>query len=123
MIDEAAAYTRAINTRAEKIVATLNISDSPTAKHVTQTIADQYRKLNSVYTERDEQIKLIKSKGETKEVTDAEIKKIESNASTKITVLHNDFLSSLSKKLSQEQVTKVKDGMTYNECGNLQRIC
>lgn len=112
--DKDAAYTRTITSRAEKIVATLGISDSQKAQHITTIIAGQYRKLNAVYTERDAQIKLARQKELPKEKTDREIKNIESSTDKKIETLHLSFLSALSFELSPEQVTKVKDGMTYN---------
>ena len=113
-IDQDAAYTRTITSRSEKIVATLGISDSLKARHITSVITDQYRNLNSIYTERDEQIKNIKQKGLTKEVSDSSLKNIEASSDKKIEALHAAFLSKLSSQLSPEQVTKVKDGMTYN---------
>lgn len=109
-----AAYIRTITSRAEKIVVTLEISDSPKAKQLTSIIAEQYKNLNSIYAERDEQIKNIKQKGLSKEATDAEIKNIEASVEKKTEALHAAFLSSLSSNLSAEQVIKVKDGMTYN---------
>ena len=112
-MDEAA-YLRTIHTRAEKIVATLGIADPSLAERTTNLIADQYRNLNTIYTERDAQFKIAKQKGEPKETTESEIKKIENSASEKIAALHTEFISSLGKHLSPDQVTKVKDGMTYN---------
>lgn len=109
-----AAYIKTITSRSEKIVATLGISDPSKANQITTIIAAQYSDLNSVYTERDEQIKIIKQKGLSKEAMDAEIKNAEASAAKKIEPLHAAFLSALSSKLSGEQVTKVKDGMTYN---------
>jgi hypothetical protein len=111
---EDAAYTRTITTRSEKIVQTLGINDSVKAKHITTIIADQYRNLNSVYAKRDEQIKAIKQKGLSKEESDEAIKKLETSIDKKIAKLHATFLLKLSSQLSPEQVTKVKDGMTYN---------
>lgn len=112
--DKDAAYTRTITSRAEKIVTTLSISDSSKAKHIITVIADQYRNLNSIYTERDEQLKTIKQKGLSKEETDSAIKKIEAAVNNKTAALHATFISKLSSELPADQVTKVKDGMTYN---------
>ncbi len=112
--DKEAAYTRTITTRAEKIVATLGITDPSQEKKLVSTIADQYRNLNTIYTERDEQIKAVKQKEQSKDATESELKKIEQTTNQKIAALHTTFLSSLSSSLSPEQVIKVKDGMTYN---------
>jgi hypothetical protein len=112
--NEDAAYTRTITTRAEKIVQSLTINDSVKAKHITSIIANQYKNLNSVYTKRDDQIKNIKQKGLPKEETDKALKEVEASIDKKIAKLHATFLSKLSSELSADQVTKVKDGMTYN---------
>ena len=112
--DKEAAYTKTIHTRAEKIVSTLNISDSAKAKQVITVIADQYRNLNNIYNDRDSAVKLVRGKSEPKEVTEAELKKIESSTNEKISSLHQTFLSKLTSLLSPDQVIKVKDGLTYN---------
>ena len=112
--DKEAAYTRTITTRSEKIVQTLTISDSLKAKRLVAIIADQYRNLNTVYTERDEKLKLIKQKEQSKDSATNEIKAVQYIADDKVAKLHSSFLKRLSSELSPEQVTKVKDGMTYN---------
>ncbi|MFL5739414.1 MAG: DUF3826 domain-containing protein [Flavisolibacter sp.] len=112
--DKEAAYTRTINTRAEKIVQTLALSDSSKAKRVTLIIAGQYRNLNTLYTEREEQVKLIRQQEHSKESADKAIEKANEIADKKVEKLHSSFLAELSSELSQDQVTKVKDGMTYN---------
>lgn len=112
--DKEAAYIRTITSRAEKIVNTLGISDVARAKQVTGIIADQYKNLNKIYTERDEEIIIIKQKGLSKEEADTEVKTLEVSIDKKIEVLHTNFLSVLSSWLTPGQVTKVKDGMTYN---------
>ena len=112
--DKEAAYIRTITSRAEKIVQTLGISDSSKAKRVTAIIADQYKNLNTIYSERDEQVKLIKQKELSKEISDSEIKKAQEVVDKKVERLHSSFLAALSSELLTEQVTKVKDGMTYN---------
>ena len=112
--DQEAAYIRTINSRAEKIVATLGISDPSKAKHIIAIIADQYRNLNTIYTERDEQIKVVRQKGLPKEAVDSEVRNSNASADEKIGPLHTAFISELSSELTPEQATKVKDGMTYN---------
>ena len=116
--EQEAAYTKTINQRAEKIVASLGVTDAAKASKVQSIIADQYRNLNNVHTNRDNQIKSIKSKGDAKEVTDPAIKKIEEEAQVKINKLHSSYLDQLSAHLSSEQVIKVKDGMTYSVAPN-----
>jgi hypothetical protein len=112
--DKEAAYTRTITARAEKIVQALGITDSLKAKHITTVIAAQYRTLSTVYTERDDQVNLIKRKGLSKEAADSEIKQLQDLSDKKVQEVHNSFLVALESELTPEQVMKVKDGMTYN---------
>jgi hypothetical protein len=90
--DDAAAYTRTLNQRTAKIVATLEIPDSSTSQKVQAMIVQQYRDLNAVH--------------------DAE--KDEAKKESQLKQLHGSYLSKLSTLLNQQQVDKVKDGMTYN---------
>jgi hypothetical protein len=113
--DKQAAYTRTINERSQKIVNTLGIPDSSKAKKVCTIIADQYRNLNDIHTRRDNKIKELKSQLTTdKDQLASKIKETEEEANKELDKLHKKYLSKLSKKLTAEQVTKVKDGMTYN---------
>ena len=116
--DKEAAYTKTINERAAKIVAALGITESEKAKKVQAIIGGQYRNLNSIHTDRDTQIKTIKAKGETKEITEAAVKVAEAEATAKLNKLHATYLAQLSSQLTPEQVIKVKDGMTYNVAPN-----
>ena len=52
--DKEAAYTLSIHTRAQKIVATRNISVSPKAARVTNNTASQYRSLNEIHTKSEQ---------------------------------------------------------------------
>ena len=113
--DKEAAYTKTINSRAEKIVATLNISDANKAARAQSIIANHYRKLNTVYTNRDEQLKAAKQTlAADKEALAAKTKEIEEAAAKKIRPIHDDFLKKLSAELTEDQIVKVKDGLTYN---------
>lgn len=112
--DKDAAYTRTITTRSEKIVQGLHISDSLKTKRVVKIITDQYRNLNTIYTERDEQLKLVKQKEQSKDSAAKQVKVIQDITDKKVGELHASFLKQLSSELSPEDVTKVKDGMTYN---------
>jgi hypothetical protein len=112
--DKEAAYEKTIHSRAEKIVVTLNINDSDKARRVTSIISGQYRNLNKVYTERDEKIKQLKAGVEDKQVSSVKIQDAEKAASEKTAKLHDNYIDQLNKELTQDQVVKVKDGMTYN---------
>ena len=112
--DKDAAYSKTITARAEKIVAALMLKDSSKAKRVCETITNQYRNLNKVYTERDERIKLVKNRGLEKSITDSTTKKLEEFYWEKARKLHEPFIRALAKDLNKDQITEVKNGMTYN---------
>jgi hypothetical protein len=111
--EKEAAYTRTITTRADKIVSSLQITDANKSTKVRDLITGQYRALNDIYTYRDEQIKKAKDKDGDKEALVKEVKVIEDAATAKTEILHKSYLLNLSSLLTPEQVTRVKDGMTY----------
>ena len=79
-------YAAVVNERADKIVANLGISNNAKSEEVRDIIAQQY----------------------------IDIKATEENKDTvALRQLHTRYLSKLSSVLTTEQVTKVKDGMTY----------
>lgn len=90
--EEAAAYTKTLNDRSAKIVATLEINDPATVQKVQEIIVQQYRDVNAIHDGEKEEAKKV----------------------PQLKQLHESYLSKLSKILSQQQVDKVKDGMTYN---------
>ncbi len=104
-------YDRVITERAGRIVISLGLPDSTSFYRVRTLIADQYRALNVVYTERDSAMKLLKAENK---LTDSAKKNIELGVDTRVSGLHTAYLTKLSKVLSPEQVDKVKDGMTYS---------
>ena len=119
--EQEAAYTKTINQRAEKIVAALSITDAAKASKVQSIIAGQYRNLSTIHNDRDNQVKAVKARRESKEALDGAVKKIEEAANSKLEKLHASYLSELSAQLSKEQVDQVKDGMTYNVAPNTYR--
>lgn len=114
--EKVAAYNQTINTRSERIVTALAITDTTKFSLVKNIIADQYKNLNNVYSSRDLKIKTEKVRltGETKEVQNAAISKIKEAAVAEATKLHADFITQLSGNLTAAQLDQVKNGMTYN---------
>jgi len=107
-------YTKMITDRAAKIVTSLDISDVETSIKVRDIISKQYRDLSEIHDLRKEKLKIAKEKAkEDKEKSEAEVKQAESEAELAMNKLHKKYLKNLSKKLSDSQVEKVKDGMTY----------
>jgi Spy/CpxP family protein refolding chaperone len=112
--NEDEAYTKTINSRAQKIVTTLALQDAAKADRVQAMIAGHYRNLNRLHTQRDEAVKIIKAKSEAKEATDKAVKLVEEGTAAAIKKVHGDFITTLATELTNEQITKVKDGLTYN---------
>lgn len=98
---KASDYERAIQSRAEKIIKELNLKDSVQFKNVQALMVSQYKQLNSAEHIATE----AKKKGDTAAVRQSERLLKETHAS---------YLRDLSAQLNQEQVDKIKDGMTYS---------
>lgn len=113
--DDKAKYIKTITERADKIVATLSITDTSKLQKVRNVIRDQYSNLNDIYAGRDSKLKDIKQKNkDDKAVRDTAIAKENRSTEAALTKLHKKYLSKLSKYLTPEQIEGVKNGMTYN---------
>ncbi|MCF6405622.1 DUF3826 domain-containing protein [Chitinophaga filiformis] len=84
--EEKKSYQMIVTERAAKIVSTLDINDAGKSMQVQEIIAQQYVDLRDTEEKKD---------------------------TTMVHQLHERYLSKLSSVLTTEQVTKVKDGMTY----------
>ncbi|KAA9339521.1 DUF3826 domain-containing protein [Hymenobacter busanensis] len=115
-----AAYTRTINERAAKIVATLGEADAKKAGKVQDIIAGQYRQLSELDKARKAQLATLKAKPQDA-ATAEEIKQAEAKAAAAVDKLHQKYLSKLGHYLTAAQVEKVKDGMTYSVTPNTYR--
>ena len=112
--DQAAAYTKVITQRAEKIVTPLQISDAAKSSQVQAIIVQQYRDLNTIHDTHKAKIKSLKEKaGEGNKPDDQSVKEIESTIDAQLKAAHDTYISKLSALLTQQQVDQVKDGMTY----------
>jgi hypothetical protein len=112
--DEDAAYTRTINERADKIVATLGIQDSTKATRVRDLIAAHYRALRDIHELRDAKAgEVAQSPAADPTVAAAWSEVTRNQANLKLNDAHRRFVARLSAELTPEQVDKVKDGLTY----------
>ncbi len=107
------AYQRVIAERTAKIVNTLDITDAGKRAKVQEQIAGQYISLNAVHDASKATVTVIKAKQLSKEEIAEAVKKEEGNKSEKLKQLHTQFIAQLKTTLTEEQVEKVKDGMTY----------
>ncbi|MDI9879309.1 DUF3826 domain-containing protein [Flectobacillus longus] len=114
-----AVYIKAITERADKIVQKLEVKKEKKALKVRDLITNQYRNLNDIHEQKKNSILALKSNSSlSKEQLTSEIQKVEQKAETDQNTLHEKYIKSLSKELSDTQVEAVKDGMTYNVLPN-----
>lgn len=107
-------YLQVINKRSEKIVTTLGIADSNTFFKVRDLIATQYINLNNLQKEQEKSIEVIQQKaGIDKVQHDKEAKVVADETMRRSDSLHKIYLASLARELSDQQIEKVKDGMTF----------
>jgi len=96
-------YVQTIISRSQKAVDALNLTDEVDRKNVLNIVANRYFELNKIYADRDS-LKQDKSKRELAQaICDQQLYKT-----------HGDFISKLAMHIAQEQITTVKDVMTYN---------
>lgn len=106
-------YVKVTNERADKIVEDLNLTDAATKRDVRDLIAEQYRNLSWIHEQRDSEISNIEKMDLSKNAKDEKISTLKIEADAKIAKLHKAYVNDLSKRLTDKQVTQVKDGMTY----------
>ena len=104
-------YLNTLNSRAGKIVESLNLEDDDMAERVQKIIVIQYYELSKVHDLRDEKMDAIKEM-EYKEKEVAKLN-IQNEINSALYKLHAEYLAELSAELTQKQVEQVKDGMTY----------
>lgn len=106
-------YKKAIRERTAKIINTLGITDSTKYNRALNTVMNQYFSLNTIHEENKTALTDIKSQSLPKEQNDDAVKKQQEKKSEQLKQLHEKFIAQLKKELSDEQVEKIKDGMTY----------
>ena len=111
---KAAEYKKIINERSAKIVNTLGINDSDRYNKVLAEISNQYFSLNSIHEQQQAVIASIKGQSLDKAQTDQAIQSHQKKKAELLKQQHSAFISHLKELLTEEQVEKVKNGMTYN---------
>lgn len=107
-------YIRVLTSRADKIVKTLDISDSAKYIRVREILVNQYVSLGKIHDGADAKVKEIKASEVLKETRDSLVKITESERDAALYQQHCAFVASLYGELSHEQVEAIKNGMTYN---------
>ena len=106
-------FKKTLYNRSAKIVNTLEIKDSGKYNSIVNVLTDQYYNLNQVHDKTKESIAAIKTLTLAEEEKQLRIKKEEDVKAAKLRQLHSGFITNLKHNLSEEQVEKIKDGMTY----------
>lgn len=107
-------YVKVTNERAAKIVTKLDLKNEAKEKVVSSIIAQQFRDLTEIQDGRDAEIKKVKEDTSlAKEKQNEKIDKLKAKADESIAKLHKSYIKKLSKELSEDKITEVKDGMTY----------
>ena len=106
-------FRKTLHDRSVKIVNTLELTDSGKYNEVVGLLTDQYFDLNKVHDKTKESIATINSlqlpaEEKTKRVKIEEEKKV-----SRLSELHKGFITKLNTTLTEEQIEKIKDGMTY----------
>jgi predicted GH43/DUF377 family glycosyl hydrolase len=97
-------YIRVITSRADNIVKALEIADADKRVQVRDVIAQQYRDLNAIHTQRDKEIEAAKTAMD-KASAEARAKSIREQADLRVKQLHQSYLAKLSAELTPEQVS------------------
>lgn len=100
-------YEAAVNKRASETVKALHLTDDAKTTRVHDIVASQYRSLRKIDDTIDAQ---LKDAGKDKEKAAA----LQADRAAQRKQLHGEYLASLEKELTPEQVDVVKDQMTYN---------
>ena len=97
-------YAATARPRAEKIVVTLALADSAQASRVRDLVAGQYQALHDLHARRDA---ALASAGAD------ESAQVRAETGKDLARLHSAFLRALGDELAQDQIDRIKDGMTY----------
>ena len=105
-------YVNTIIGRAQKVTDALGITGTDKGTQVLNIVANRYFKLNDIYSERDSIKKVAGTlTGDAKKQKQQEA---ESTKDMKLYRSHFGFIAGLSLYLTDSEVEKVKDVMTYN---------
>lgn len=106
-------YDKVLQQRADKIVKTLKIENQEAYNKVIDVIVNQYKKLGSIRDDSDASVKAAKASISDKKQQEITIQNIKNDTDAKLYKLHCEYIGALSVYLTNDQIEKVKDGMTY----------
>ncbi|HEV8269937.1 MAG TPA: DUF3826 domain-containing protein [Chitinophagaceae bacterium] len=106
-------FRKTLHDRSVKIVNTLELKDSGKYNNVVDLLTDQYFDLNKVHDKIKESITAINSLQLAGDERSSRIRIEEEKKTSQLSELHKGFIAKLQKTLTDEQIEKIKDGMTY----------
>ncbi len=106
-------FRKILHDRSAKIVNTLEIAHSGKYNKIVEILTDQYFNLNKIHDKSKERIAAIKSLRLSEEEKKTRIKKEGDEKIARLSKLHKGFIAKLQKRLTEDQIEKIKDGMTY----------
>ena len=106
-------FKKTLHDRSVKIVNTLGITDSGKYNNIVDVLSNQYFNLNKIHDKTKESVAAIKSLRLPIDERDDRVKKEEEKKAIQLSALHKEFIAQLQKKLTEDQIEKIKDGMTY----------
>jgi len=106
-------FKKTLHDRSIKIINTLEITDSEKYTIVVNLLADQYFNLNKIHDKTKSSIAAIRSLQLSDEERNSRVKKEEEEKTAQLSDLHKRFITQLQSRLTEAQIEKIKDGMTY----------
>jgi hypothetical protein len=104
-------YLNTLKGRTAKIVDALELIDSSKCYRVQNIVIIHYYELSKIHDTRDAKLEAAKKlEGDAKEQAKTKAQ-LETDAS--LYKLHVEYIAKLSSELTQDQIIKIKDGMTY----------
>ena len=108
------AYVKTIVERSAKITDKLNFASEADKVAVTTVVANRYFQLNDIYERRDSLLQVLKADTSlSKEERAQRTKTILDEKDAALYRTHFAFPAALSLYLSEDQITAIKDGMTF----------
>lgn len=107
-------YVEAIVGRSQKNIDLLKLKDKKIAAEAVIIVANRYFKLNDIYEKRDSAVAKIKRSGLEGDAKNFAITAAQNEKEAALYRSHFEFDGALSIILTEKQIEKVKDGMTYN---------
>jgi hypothetical protein len=106
-------YVKTITDRSEKIVNTLDIKETDKYQRVVNALVQHYQFLNDLQDANKQSATAVQASAVSKDEKDGELKRLDEKKQIALSAQHENLLTQLKKDLNEDQIEKVKDGLTY----------